>query len=211
MSEENPCIVNHKAEIEALLFVSEKPLLIEQIKGVLDDMETDKIRDTLSELKSDYERSGSGLRIVEIAGGFQIVTSSEAAETLKKFYKLRDAQRLSKSALETLAIIAYKQPVTRLDIESLRGVNVDGMIRSLMEKNLIRIAGRKDVIGRPFVYATTKQFLEYFGLASLTDLPKAEELTKGAQSAAQGQEQLLSLSNRTESFISAVKDNPNES
>lgn len=204
MNEDNSCVFGHKAEIEALLFVSEKPLLIEQIKGVLDDMETDKIRDTLLDLKSDYERSGRGLRIVEIAGGFQIVTSSEAAETLKKFYKLRDAQRLSKSALETLAIIAYKQPVTRLDIESLRGVNVDGMIRSLMEKNLIRIAGRKDVIGRPFVYATTKQFLEYFGLASLADLPKAEELAKGVQGS-QAQEQLLSLSNRTENFISAVK------
>jgi segregation and condensation protein B len=204
MNEDNSCILKHKAEIEALLFVSEKPLLIEQIKGVLDDMETDKIRDALLELKSDYERSDRGLRIVEIAGGFQIVTSSEVAETLKKFYKLRDAQRLSKSALETLAIIAYKQPVTRLDIESLRGVNVDGMIRSLMEKNLIRIAGRKDVIGRPFVYATTKQFLEYFGLASLADLPKAEELAKGVHGP-QGQEQLLSLSNRTESFISAVK------
>lgn len=223
MNEDNPSIINHKAEaggllsdrqshkaaIEALLFVSEKPLLIEQVKGVLDGMETDKIRDTLLELRSDYEKSERGLRIVEIAGGFQIVTSPEAAETLKKFYKLRDAQRLSKSALETLAIIAYKQPVTRLDIESLRGVNVDGMIRSLMEKNLIRIAGRKDVIGRPFVYSTTKQFLEYFGLASLADLPKVEELAKGAQGA-QDPAQLLSLSNRTENFISAVKDNSNE-
>lgn len=211
MSEENLSIANHKAAIEAILFVSEKPLLIEQVKGVLEAVEADKIRDTLLELKNDYEKSERGLRIVEIAGGFQIVTSPEAAEILKKFYKLRDAQKLSKSALETLAIIAYKQPVTRLDIESLRGVNVDNMIRSLLEKNLIRIAGRKDVIGRPFVYGTTKQFLEYFGLASLADLPKAEELAKSAQGATQEPVQALALSNRTEDFINTVKENSNES
>ncbi len=198
MSEQPPDILEPsvKAALEALLFVSEKPLLIDQIRGVFEDLEPGKLREVFLELKSDYENSDRGLRIAEIAGGFQIVTSLEVADILKKFYKLRDAQRLSKSALETLAIIAYKQPVTRLDIESLRGVNVDGMVRSLMEKNLIRIAGRKDIIGRPFVYGTTKQFLEYFGLASLEDLPKIEEFTKNAQAAAQ----LLTLSNRTEAF-----------
>lgn len=186
-----------KAAIEALLFISEKSLLIDQIKGVFENLEPTKIREVILELQNDYENSTRGLRITEVAGGFQIVTSLEVADTLKKFYKLRDAARLSKSALETLAIIAYKQPVTRLDIESLRGVNVDGVMRSLLEKNLIRITGRKDVIGRPFVYGTTRQFLEYFGLASLGDLPKIEDFAKNAESAAH----MLSVSNRTEAFI----------
>jgi len=164
-----------KAIIEALLFISEKPLMIEQIKGVLEDLETTQIRQIVLELKSEYENTKGGLRIEEIAGGFQVATSRDVAPALKKFYKQRDAQRLSGPALETLAIIAYKQPVTRLDIESLRGVNVDGVIKSLLEKGLIRIGGRKDIIGRPFVYATTRQFLEYFGLRSLEDLPRMEE------------------------------------
>jgi len=166
-----------KAIVEALLFISEKPLLIDQIKGVLDGYDPQAIRQILMELKGDYENSFKGLRVEEIAGGFQISTSHEVAQALKNFYKQRDAQRLSVPALETLAIIAYKQPLTRLDIESLRGVNVDGVIRSLMDKGLIRISGRKDVIGRPFVYSTTRQFLEYFGLSSLDDLPKVEDFT----------------------------------
>ena len=171
---------SQKAEIEALLFVSERPLLLEQIKPVFENLDVSQIRKLILELKSDFEFSGRGLRIEEIAGGFQLVTALETAPLLKKFYKLRDIQRLSGPALETLAIIAYKQPLTRLDIESLRGVNVDGVIKSLSEKNLIRISGRKDVPGRPFVYGTTRQFLEYFGLSSLEDMPKIEEFAKPA-------------------------------
>lgn len=194
MSEES----NSKAAIEALLFVSEKPLLIEQIKGALDNLEPSRIREIILELKGDYENSSRGLRLEEIAGGFQLVTSLEVAAVLKKFYKQRDAKALSGPALETLAIIAYKQPLTRLDIECLRGVNVDGVIKSLLEKNLIRISGRKDVIGRPFVYGTTRQFLEYFGLSSLEDLPKMEEFTK-SQGAPLSATALLSLNNKLES------------
>ena len=192
-----------KAAIEALLFISEKPLMIDQIKGVFEDIEPGKLREIVLELKHDYENAQRGLRIAEVAGGFQIVTSLEAAEILKKFYKLRDAQRLSKSALETLAIIAYKQPVTRLDIESLRGVNVDSMVRNLLEKNLIRITGKKEVIGRPLVYGTSRQFLEYFGLASLEDLPKIEEFVKNAEAASST---LLTFSNRTEAFIADTSE-----
>lgn len=184
VKEESPAIdrraivyngVSPKAVIESLLFISEKPLLIDQIKGVLEDIETTEIRKIILELKTDYENNDRGLRVEEIAGGFQIATSQGVAPALKKFYKQRDAQRLSRPALETLAIIAYKQPVTRLDIESLRGVNVDGVMKSLLEKSLIRITGKKDIIGRPFVYGTTRQFLEYFGLNSLDDLPKIED------------------------------------
>jgi segregation and condensation protein B len=192
MSEENAGNFNPKAAIEALLFVSEKPLTIEQIKGALETIEPVKIREMLQELKSDYDNSAKGLRIEEIAGGFQIVSAQDVAEVLRRFYKQRDARALSKPALETLAIIAYKQPVTRLDIESLRGVNTDGVIKGLTEKNLIRITGRKDIIGRPFVYGTTRQFLEYFGLNSLADLPKIEDFTRSALAAGA----LLNQSNR---------------
>ena len=126
-----------------------------------------------------------------------MVTSLETAGVLKEYFKQRDTQRLSMPALETLAIITYKQPVTRLDIESLRGVNVDGVIKSLLEKNMIRITGKKDIPGKPFVYGTTRQFLEYFGLNSLDDLPKVEEFTKVSAQAST----LLGLSNRTREFI----------
>ncbi len=193
---------NPKAAIEALLFVSEKPLTIEQIKGALDPIEPAKIREILSELKSDYDNSAKGLRVEEVAGGFQIATARDVADVLKKFYKQRDAKALSKPALETLAIIAYKQPVTRLDIESLRGVNTDGVIKSLTDKNLIRITGKKDIIGRPFVYGTTRQFLEYFGLSSLTDLPKIEDFAKSLPPAAA----LLSRSNRPQEADSSREE-----
>jgi len=169
---------NLKAVIEALLFASEKPLTLEQIKNVLDSLETDQIRGVLEELKSEYEKANRGMRITEIAGGFQMITASVFAPFLKKLYKERHVERLSRPALETLAIIAYKQPVTRLEIESLRNVNVDGVVKHLLDKNLIRIAGRRKAPGRPFVFGTTRQFLEYFGLKSLEELPKMEEFKK---------------------------------
>ena len=165
---------NVKAVIEALLFISERPLALEQLKNVLDNFQTDEIRGLIDELRSEYERAQRGIRIIEIAGGFQMVTASSLSPFLKKFYKERRVERLSKPALETLAIIAYKQPVTRFEIESFRNVNVDGVIKSILDKNLIRIAGRKKAPGRPHVYGTTKQFLEYFGLKSLEELPKIE-------------------------------------
>lgn len=195
MSSEHPEDSNYKSAVEALLFISEKPLLLEQIKTALEGLDTHKIREIILGLKNEYEAGSKGLRIEEVAGGFRMVTSPEAASVLKRFYKQRDSQRLSSQALETLAIIAYKQPLTRLDIESLRGVNVDGVVRTLLEKNLIRIAGKKDIIGRPFVYGTTRQFLEYFGLKSLDDLPKLEEFAKTMDQPEESA-RLLSLSNR---------------
>jgi len=164
-----------KGVIEALLFVSEKPLLIEQIKCIFEDLEPSDIRNLLEEIKKEYNGVSKGIRITEVAGGFQMVTNPDYASDIKKFYKQRQSERLSGPSLETLAVIAYKQPVTRLDVESIRGVNVDGIIKNLQAKGLIRIAGRKEAIGRPFVYGTTRQFLEYFGLKSLEDLPKIEE------------------------------------
>ena len=166
-----------KAVIEALLFSSDKPVLIEQIKNALPELEPAQIRGILEELKSDYENDGRGIRLVEVAGGFQMVTAPSFAAYLKKFYKQKHTERFSKPALETLAIVAYKQPVTRLEIESIRSVNVDGVVKHLKDLGLIRISGRKKAAGRPFVFGTTRQFLEYFGLRSLEELPKMENFS----------------------------------
>ncbi|MDD5408863.1 MAG: SMC-Scp complex subunit ScpB [Candidatus Omnitrophica bacterium] len=172
---------NLKSAIEALIFASDKPLTIEQIKKVLGIQEAAGVRKNIDELKTEYEAQNRGLRIVEIAGGFQMITSTVFAPFLKKLFKCRFSDKLSKPALESLAIIAYKQPLTRAEIESLRNVNVDGVMKSLLDKNLIRICGRKKIPGRPFVYGTTRQFLEHFGLKSLDDLPKMDEFSAMAK------------------------------
>ena len=166
---------NRKSVIEALLLASEKPLALEQIRPVLDSLDTGEIRRLIEELKLEYEQANRGIRIVEIAGGFQMSTAPGFAPFLKKLFKGRNAERLSKPALETLAIIAYKQPLTRSEIELLRNVNVDGVMKSLLDKNLIRITGKKKAPGSPRVYGTTRLFLEHFGFKSLADLPRVEE------------------------------------
>jgi segregation and condensation protein B len=168
---------NYRAVIEALLFVSDKPLLIEQIHRVAGDLDSAGIRAILEELKAEYLSSNRGMRIIEVAGGFQMVTASELGAFLKKFYQ-KAPERLSRPTLETLSIIAYKQPVTRMEIESIRGVDVSGIVAGLINKGLLRTAGRKKAPGRPFVYVTTRHFLEYFGLRSLEELPKIEEFAK---------------------------------
>jgi segregation and condensation protein B len=166
---------NIKAVIEALLFSSEKPLMVDQIRKVLDDLAGEQIRAKILELKDEYERSNRGMRIYEVAGGYQMITSPVFATFLRKLYKgPQSAEKLSKPALETLAIIAYKQPLSKLEIESLRKVNVDGVMATLLDKNLIRVTGRKKAPGRPKVYGTSREFLEYFGLKSLEELPKID-------------------------------------
>lgn len=164
-----------KRIIEAMLFATDKPLSTDQAKEVLGDVETEIIKSSISELEAEYESEKRSFRIIEVAGGFQMSTDSQYAPWLKKLYKQDKPDKLSAPALETLAIVAYRQPVTRTDIEFIRGVNVDGMVKSLLERGLIKIRGRKDSIGRPFVYGTTREFLECFGLNSLEDLPKLSE------------------------------------
>lgn len=167
-----------KGIIEAILLSSDKPVLIEQIKNIFDNLDPTEIRKILEGLRLEYETNKRGIRVEEVAGGFQLVTAAEFAPFLKKFYKQRHVKRLSTPTLETLAIIAYKQPVTRLDIESLRSVDASSIVDSLVEKGLVRITGRRQAPGRPFLYGTTKQFLEYFGLKSLEELPKMEDFSK---------------------------------
>lgn len=172
---------NVKVVIEAMLFSSEKPLVIEQMRKVLDGLNPTDIRAIIDEMQKEYEQSNRGIRIIEIAGGFQMTTPLALAPFLKKLYKEKKQEKLSRPALETLAIIAYKQPVTKTEIESLRNVNVDGVMSSLLEKELIRVSGRKKIPGRPYVFGTTRQFLECFGLKSLEDLPRKEEFVSLAQ------------------------------
>ncbi len=162
--------------IEALLFVSDKPISIDTIKEVV-GIERPEIRSLIEELKQEYV-SNHSFRLREVAGGYQLVTDSEYAYWLRKLFHGGRKERLSRPALETLAIIAYKQPITKPEIEHIRGVAVDGVVRTLLEKGLIRIAGRKNVVGRPLLYTTTKRFLEYFGLNSLDELPPLDELVK---------------------------------
>jgi segregation and condensation protein B len=181
---------NLKSAIEALIFASEKPITTEQIKKVLGDLDAPTINRMITALKNEYEVQNRGVRLIEIAGGYQMATSSNFAPFLKKLFKNRYSEKLSRPALESLAIIAYKQPLTKAEIESLRNVNVDGVMKSLLDKNLIRICGRKKVPGRPFVFGTTREFLEHFGLKSLADLPKMEDFTDLAQQHEQAAEEI---------------------
>jgi segregation and condensation protein B len=166
--------MNLKSIVESILFVNEKPVLVDEICQAL-DLEKKEVISSLEELKKDYEEKGSGLCIVSVAGGYQMCTAPQNSEWIKKLYKERFKHRLSSASLEILSIIAYKQPVTRLEMESIRGVNCDQVIRGLIHLGLIKIKGRKEVIGRPFLYGTTRKFLEYFGLNSLSELPKLDK------------------------------------
>jgi len=167
-----------KKNIEALLFVSEKPLDIKQIADVFEAQFTNvQIKSAIKNLKDEYNNAERGIQIIEIAGGYQFSTNPACAEYLKKLYKTRRVLRLSGPALETVAIIAYKQPVTRSEIEFVRGVNVDGVIRTLLERGIIKPKGKKEVPGRPILYGTTDEFLKYFGLKSIQELPVLDSYT----------------------------------
>ncbi len=164
-----------KGAAEALLFVSEKPVTIDQLKDAIPGSQGADLKEAVKALMADYSGAGKGIVIAEIANGYQMLSSQVYAGYIREFYKTRHKEKLSRPALESLAIIAYKQPVSRTDVEVIRGVNSDGVVMHLLNKGLIKIAGRKEVPGRPYVYGTTTQFLEYFGLRSLEDLPKLEE------------------------------------
>lgn len=167
--------LNLQKIIEALMFVSEKPLTYKQILEICSGTELSEVKAALSELKELYNNINRGINIRDVAGGYQFASNPDCAEYLKKLYKTRRVFRLSAPALETLAIIAYKQPVTRSEIEFIRGVNVDGVVKTLEDRDLIKIKGRKEVPGKPLLYGTTDIFLHYFGLKSLQGLPTLKE------------------------------------
>ena len=169
---------NVASVLEAILFASDESLSAQRLVNIIGASSPGQVKKYIKELNEKYEANGNSFRIEEIAGGFQMLTLSIYNQWLTKLVKVRDEGKLSPAALETLAIIAYKQPVIRVDIEAIRGVGAGEMIRSLMYKGLVKIAGRAEVLGRPMLYGTTKKFLEVFGLSSLKDLPKIEELKK---------------------------------
>ncbi len=161
--------------IEALIFASGKPLTEDEIRRIVPDTPPREIRGALSDLRKIYEEGSGGISIVEVAGGYQFRTRSEFSEYIKLMLEGKP-KRLSRAALETLAIIAYRQPIVRSDIERIRGVDSGGVVKILLERNLIRILGKKDVPGKPLLYGTTKDFLETFGLKDLKSLPTIREL-----------------------------------
>lgn len=157
--------------IETLLFITDKPLSASKVNQVAEIGDLALTRDIIQEIQTDYANSGRAVQVLEIGGGFQMCTKPEYGRWVRKLYNEKMSTRLSPAALETLAIIAYKQPVTRAEIEVIRGVDISGPLEKLLDRGLVKIAGKKEVAGRPLVYATTEQFLRVFGLNHLSELP----------------------------------------
>lgn len=164
-----------KGIIEALLFATQRPLSVKEIKEIIEIEDAKVIHGIIDEIKRDCLESNRSFKLIEIAGGFQFTTDPVYAKWLRKLYKISRSDYLTRPSLETLSIIAYKQPVTKAEIEFIRGVNIDGVVKNLLQKGLLRISGKKKVIGSPYLYSTTRFFLQYFGLNSLDDLPQLPE------------------------------------
>jgi len=171
--------------LEALFFVSPEPVSIDRLQEVMEGMAGARLQALVKTIAEEYERNGHGLQLVEVAGGYQITTKPECAPWIRRLEEIRTASRLSKPALETLAIVAYKQPITRPEIEDIRGVDTAGVIKTLLERRLIKISGRREAAGRPLLYGTTKEFLGYFGLRDLSGLPSLKEFKEVAQAEAE--------------------------
>jgi segregation and condensation protein B len=166
-----------KSVLEAFLFLSGEVLTYASLKDIIEIPEPE-VKRLMEDLMEEYRERNAGLLIVEIANGYQMVTNPEYADLVRKFKNTHVSSKLSMPALETLAIIAYRQPIIRAEVEQIRGVNSDSAIKTLYEKRLIKIMGRKEAPGRPFLYGTTREFLQYFGLKDLTELPTLKDLTR---------------------------------
>ncbi len=165
-----------KRIIEALIFASDFPLSLEKIGEILGDISQNDLVELVEEIQAEYEQMERGFVLDKVAGGYEFVTKSELSGFVNKLLAGRRKNRMSRAGLETIAIIAYHQPITRGDVEKTRGVDCGGPIRTLLERKLIGIAGREKVPGRPLIYITTDEFLRYFGIVDLNDLPKMEEI-----------------------------------
>jgi segregation and condensation protein B len=164
-----------KAVIEALVFAAEEPLTVADLRDLFPDVEADALTEALDSLTRAYDTEARGLQIQQVAGGYRIATRSEFGEWVRALFRSRNRRRLSGAALETLAIVAYRQPITTPEIHALRGTDPGGVLQNLLEKKLVRVVGRKKVVGRPVLYGTTRDFLSHFGLNSVADLPSLEE------------------------------------
>ena len=171
-------LLEAKSIIEVVIFAADRPVSADELAGVMDELDGDTVRQLICELQQEYDATRRGFQIVPIANGFQMCTRDEYAPWVKKFYAGEISARLSISALEALAIIAYKQPVTRAEIEEIRGVGSDSVIRTLLERNLAKVVGRKRTPGMPMIYGTTAEFLIHFGLRDLSELPSVDEIER---------------------------------
>jgi segregation and condensation protein B len=164
-----------KAQLETLLFITDHPLSLEELRKLTRVKDLPRLRALVGELKQKLEEQACAVQILEIAGGFQMATRPAHADLVRKLFAERMTMRLSTAAHETLAIVAYKQPLTRAEIEDIRGVEVIAALETLLEKRLIKVVGRKESVGRPLLYGTTADFMRHFGLGSLEDLPPIDE------------------------------------
>jgi len=171
------------ATVEAILFSTDAPISAAKIVQVAELSSRRDVSQAIETLNARYEKSGAAFRIETIAGGYRLQTLETYHEVLSRLFKAKSESKLSQPAMETLSIVAYRQPVLRADIEAIRGVACGEVLRGLLEKQLIKIVGRAEVIGRPMLYGTTRRFLEVFGLGGLNDLPQAEELRQAAKNA----------------------------
>jgi segregation and condensation protein B len=170
-------VLNNEQIIEALIFASDSPLPGKKIREIVPEISTEKqVKKIIEQIDERYEKQNSPLKIIELAGGYQIVTRENYSSWISQLYKSRSRAKLTRKGLETLAIIAYKQPVTKQEVEHIRGVSADGVIRTLIERNLITVKGREKAPGNPLLYGTTDYFLEYFGLTDISHLPKLKEI-----------------------------------
>ncbi|MCK9996487.1 MAG: SMC-Scp complex subunit ScpB [Candidatus Krumholzibacteria bacterium] len=165
-----------KRELEALLFATDSPLTVARLKKIFPEVETTEFKTAVGELQEEYEQSGHAFTVVEFGGGWQIATKPEFSPIVEKMLKTRRFTRLSKAGLEVLAIIAYRQPITRLEIDDIRGVNSSGAISTLSERNLIAVVGRSQAVGNPLLYGTTREFLNHLGLKGLGQLPDLPDI-----------------------------------
>jgi len=185
MTDEPPTLSDDlTAKTEAILFASDRPVTAAKICQATETASQAAVRHAIDDLNARYEQAGATFRIKAIAGGYQMQTLPEYDEVLSRLFQTRKDARLSQAAIETLAIISYRQPILRADIEAIRGVASGEVLRTLIEKQLVKIVGRAEVLGRPMLYGTTKRFLETFGLSSIDDLPNVEELRVAAGSTA---------------------------
>lgn len=165
----------NKQIIEALLFAADQPITLAQMAELgPEDVEKASLRVMLEELAADYD--GRGVQLKEVAGGWQLSTRPEYGEWVRRMHHVESRAKLSRAALDTLAIVVYRQPITKTEVEALRGVDSSGVLKTLLERRLIKILGRKRVVGRPILYGSSREFLQYFGLSDLTDLPRPEDM-----------------------------------
>jgi len=193
--------------IESLLFVADEPLTVERFKRILAQAETKEIREALEQIAADYEQRNGGFYLNQVAGGYQVRTRPEYTPWIKRFIQPKPL-RLSKAALETLAIVAYKQPVIRSDIEHIRGVDCGGVLKVLLERGFIRVLGRKEIPGRPLIYGTTRRFLEVFDLKTLKDLPTPKEIEELGKAPLETAERIVE--DASENSGAADENNPSD-